>query len=187
MALRHGHEDAAASVRILRQQKDFFFASDPSSPLPEGLRASFKGLDYFPYVPAFRLRVRLLKYPTPEPIVLATSKGVPRNMVKYGRFEFEIDGVRQNLDAYRSVSAGGHRLEDRSLFVPFRDATSGKETYGAARYLDLEEDPSGEQILDFNLAYNPYCAYSDNYVCPFPPRENWLTVPIIAGEKNFPR
>ena len=74
----------------------------------------------------------------------------------------------------------------RKLFVPFRDATSGKESYGAARYLDLEDEPSGEYVLDFNLAYNPYCAYSDDYVCPFPPKENWLTAPVRAGEKAFP-
>ena len=80
----------------------------------------------------------------------------------------------------------GHHHEDRSLFVPFRDATSGKETYGAARYLDIEERQADDYVIDSNLAYNPYCAYSDDYVCPFPPQENWLTVPIRAGEKAFP-
>ena len=70
--------------------------------------------------------------------------------------------------------------------LPLRDATSGKETYGAARYLDIEQRPTDEYVIDFNLAYNPYCAYSEDYVCPFPPRENWLSVPIRAGEKNFP-
>ncbi len=75
---------------------------------------------------------------------------------------------------------------DVSLFVPFRDATSGKESYGADRYLDIEQHPGDEYVIDLNLAYNPYCAYSDDYVCPFLPRENWLAVPIRPGEKNFP-
>ena len=107
-------------------------------------------------------------------------------MIRVGWLEFEIDGTKQRLAAYQAVLQPGHHHEDRSLFVPFRDATSGKETYGAARYLDIEEKPAEEHVLDFDLAYNPYCAYSDDYVCPFPPRENWLTIPIRAGEKNFP-
>lgn len=173
-------------MRILRAEKDHFFREDPRSPIPAHLRASFRGLEYFPFDPRYRLKVRLWKYPDPVPVVLATSKGVPRNMARYGFFEFEIEGVKQRLDAYKSVAPPGHHHEESSLFVPFRDATSGKESYGAARYLDIEEDPSGEHVLDFNLAYNPYCAYSDDYVCPFPPQENWLTVPIRAGEKDFP-
>ncbi len=70
-----------------------------------------------------------------------------------------------------------------TLFIPFRDATSGKETYGAGRYLEVEVNPSGRYVLDFNLAYNPYCAYSDLYICPLPPGENWLRVEIRGGEK----
>jgi len=184
--MRHSHEDYVTSLELLRKEKDHFFRTDPQSPIPAELRGDFRGLDYFPPDPRYRLRVRLVKLPNPEPVTLTTSKGVPRPMVRYGYFDFEIDGVKQRLYAYKPVAPPGHHHEDRSLFIPFRDATSGKETYGAARYLDLEEDPSGEHVLDFNLAYNPYCAYSDDYVCPFPPRENWLTVPIRAGEKNFP-
>jgi len=107
-------------------------------------------------------------------------------MVRIGFFEFEIDGTKLRLAAYKSVPPPGHRHEDHSLFVPFLDATSGKETYGAARYLDLEDRRTDDYVLDFNPAYNPYCAYSDAYICPFPPQENWLAVPIRAGEKNFP-
>jgi len=72
-----------------------------------------------------------------------------------------------------------------TLFIPFKDATSGKETYGAARYLEIEETEVGIFLVDFNKAYNPYCAYSEAYSCPFPPRENWLEVAIKAGEKKF--
>src|SRR6059058_5092826 len=89
----------------------------------------------------------------PQRVVMATSKGVPRDMVRIGFFEFEIDGTKLRLAAYKSVPPPGHRHEDNSLFVPFRDATSGKETYGAARYLDIEERPTDDYVLDFNLAY----------------------------------
>ncbi len=176
----------ARDVELQRKEKDYYFRSDPDSPIPADVRGKMKGLVYFPPDLKYRLHVRLVELPAPEPVTLATSKGIPRPMVRYGHYDFEIDGVPQRLYAYRSSPQPGHHHEDASLFVPFRDATSGKESYGAARYLDLEVQPSGEYVLDFNLAYNPYCAYSDDYVCPFPPKENWLTVPIRAGEKSFP-
>ncbi len=178
--------DYARDLTAQRKEKDYYFASDPDSPIPPAIRGAFAGLVYFPPDPKYRLQVRLSKLPQPEPVTLATSKGIPRPMVRYGFFDFEIDGVKQRLFAFKAAPQPGHHHEDPSLFVPFRDATSGKESYGAARYLDIEESPSGEHLLDFNLAYNPYCAYSDDYVCPFPPKENWLAVPIRAGEKSFP-
>jgi uncharacterized protein (DUF1684 family) len=187
MSPPHSHEGYAESLEMMRREKDYFFREDPGSPIPWNLRPGFAGLAYFPPDPAYRLRVRLMKLPSPEPVTLATSKGVPRPMVRYGYFEFEMGGVKQRLYAYKPASQLGRQGGESSLFVPFRDATSGKESYGAARYLDIEEGPTEEHALDFNLAYNPYCAYSDDYVCPFPPRENWLTVPILAGEKSFPR
>jgi len=163
---RQSDETYVKDIEAMRREKDFFFKEEHESPIPHGLRDKFSGLAYFPVDP--------------------TSKGIPRDMVRVGTFEFEIDGTKQRLAAYKAVPQAGHHHEDRSLFVPFRDATSGKESYGAARYLDIEEQPADKYILDFNVAYNPYCAYSDDYVCPFPPRENWLTAPMRAGEKNFP-
>lgn len=185
MAGTPADQDYVKSIELMRHEKDHWLRTDPHSPLPGSARATFEGLGYFPADSHYRFRVMLRRYPTAEPVVLATSKGVPRQMVRYGYFEFELDGGTHRLDVYKVAPAPGHHHEDRNLFVPFRDATSGKETYGAARYLDIEEDASGEHVLDFNLAYNPYCAYSEDYVCPFPPRDNWLTVPIRAGEKNF--
>jgi uncharacterized protein len=183
---QRSEEEYIKQVEAVRREKDFFFKEDEDSPIPHQLRHSFSGLAYFDVDPKYRVRARLVKDPNPQRVVLATSKGIPRDMIRAGVFEFEIEGTKQRLAAYKSVSQPGHHHEDRSLFVPFRDATSGKETYGAARYLDIEEQPTDEYVLDFNVAYNPYCAYSDDYVCPFPPRENWLTVPLRAGEKNFP-
>ncbi len=179
-------EEYARDLGLQRKEKDYYFQTDPDSPIPPEVRGRMKGLEYFPPDLKYRLPVQLTKLPAPEPVTLATSKGIPRPMVRYGAFDFSIDGVKQRLYAYKSAPQPGHHHEEASLFVPFRDATSGKESYGAARYLDLDEVPSGAYVLDFNLAYNPYCAYSDDYVCPFPPRENWLAVPIRAGEKAFP-
>jgi uncharacterized protein len=175
----------AKRIEIERREKDHFFKEHPQSPIPWALRERFTGLAYFPPDPKYRLKVKLHRYPKPERVVMATSKGVPRDMLKWGDFEFTIDGQTRRLQAYKSIPTPGEYQEE-SLFVPFRDATSGKESYPAARYLDLPLSPTDEYLLDFNLAYNPYCAYSDDYVCPFPPPENWLDIRIEAGEKNFP-
>jgi len=173
-------------IEAMRREKDSFFKEDDDSPIPRRTRETFSGLAYYPVDPKSSVRARLVRDPNPKRVILATSKGVPREMIRIGVFGFEIDGSRHTLAAFTSVPQPGHHHEDRSLFVPFRDVTSGKETYGAARYLDIEERPTDEYLVDFNLAYNPYCAYSEDYVCPFPPQENWLSVPIRAGEKAFP-
>jgi uncharacterized protein (DUF1684 family) len=90
---------------------------------------------------------------------------------------FEVRGEAVSLALYDSGHPG--------YFLPFRDATSGKASYGAGRYLDIEPNSDGTVTIDFNLAYNPFCAYNDAYSCPLPPTENWLQVPIEAGEKDF--
>jgi uncharacterized protein (DUF1684 family) len=114
---------------------------------------------------------------------MVTSTGSYAEYLRYGYFEFQIDEKGLRLQAYKQLhTAPGH---GERLFVPFRDGTSGRDSYGAARYLDVMELAGDEYVLDFNLAYNPYCAYSENYVCPFPPAENALEVEIRAGERKF--
>jgi uncharacterized protein (DUF1684 family) len=184
-APKSSEDDYVNQVEMERREKDHFFGGHPQSPIPFVLRDLLSGLAYFPPNPKYRLKAKLHPYPKPEPVVMPTSKGVPRDMVKWGYFEFTIDGQTRRLQAYKSAPGPEERVE-ASLFIPFRDATSGKESYGAARYLDLEPSTADEYELDFNRAYNPYCAYSDDYVCPFPPRENWLDLRIEAGEKDFP-
>jgi uncharacterized protein (DUF1684 family) len=106
-----------------------------------------------------------------------------RDALRYGYFEFDAGGKMCRVQVYRTIEniqAGG-----RELFIPFRDATSGQETYGAGRYLDLRENTTGAYELDFNKAYNPYCAYTETYSCPVPPAENTLPIPIPAGEKTY--
>ncbi len=111
------------------------------------------------------------------------TQGNERELLRWGEFRFKITDTDCRLQAYKNSP------EEERLFVPFRDATSGKETYGAGRYLDLETEKhqtsEGKWVLDFNEAYNPWCAYSKDYACPFAPPENWLKVPIYAGEKDY--
>ncbi|MDV3243822.1 MAG: DUF1684 domain-containing protein [Nitrososphaerales archaeon] len=168
-----------ALVRF-REEKDELLRNDPDSPLGHGNHGVFGGLRYFDPDPALRFESKLQRYQTTEGVIMTTSKGTRQLFNKVGYFELLIGGSPARLQAYQSAER-----VDPSIFIPFRDATSGSESYGAARYLDLEVEHNDEYAVDFNYAYNPYCAYSEDYVCPLPPRENWLTVPIRAGERKY--
>lgn len=163
-----------------REAKDAAFRSGSQSPIPAAGRADFAGLSYYPVDPALRFSVQLQRYEIAAPVRMGTNTGEIRDALHYGRFEFRAVGRDCRLEVYRMETAGAP-----SLFIPFRDATSGGETYGAGRYLDLAENTSGTYDLDFNRAYNPYCAYNPDYSCPLPPAENTLAVPIRAGEKMY--
>src|SRR2546422_11626343 len=139
----------------MRREKDHFFHEDPDSPIPWEFREKYRGLPYFPRNPKYRVTVKLHRYPKPEPVVLATSKGVPRNMLKVGYFEFTIDGQTRRLQAYKSIPKAGESNDD-SLFVPFRDATGGKESSPAGRCLDRPRTTNAGDGLTFNLGANPY-------------------------------
>jgi uncharacterized protein (DUF1684 family) len=116
-------------------------------------------------------------------VEVGDTAGYTRKLLRWGEFRFAVEDSACVLQAYR------HDADQEGLFVPFRDTTCGRESYGSGRYLDLEPlhhlTPSGEWILDFNQAYNPWCAYGDSFSCPFVPPENWLSVPIHAGEKSY--
>src|SRR6266511_3482307 len=161
----------------LRKEKDLFFRTELDSPIPPEQRAAFKGLNYYPPEKGYRVSGQLERFDKPEPVLIATSTGSRQSYLKYGTLKFEVKGRRLQLIVYKSA-------EDpfaRPLFIPFSDETSGSETYGAGRYLDLEEQGGDDYDLDFNFAYNPYCAYNDRYTCPIPPRENRLPIRITAG------
>lgn len=167
-----------------RNEIDQFMEFHPQSPLDEEQLANFNGLAYFEPNEALIIETAVERFPSTEPMIeMETSTGDVRPYRRWGRITFEVDGAAANLTIYSDIY--GHEF-----FLPFRDATSGQETYGAGRYLDnhrpgLWDLGNGRFKLDFNYSYNPYCAYSRYYSCPLPPRENWLSVPVRAGEKNF--
>jgi len=171
-----------SELQEFRRAKDDFFRDDPRSPLMPEQRQAFEGLVYFPEDPRLVIDAPLETQGVDrdERIVMPTTTGDAQVYRRAGVVRFEVDGEPAQLTLY--ASEGMH-----DLFVPFRDATSGKETYGAGRYLEVEPPgPEGHVIVDFNYAYNPYCAYNPNWSCPIPPGENWLAVPIRAGERSFP-
>jgi uncharacterized protein len=168
-------------VDSLRREKDQFFKNDLDSPILPEERPAFRGLVYYPPDPNFSITARLTRLDKLEPVSISTSTGIDQAYLKYGTLSFNIGGVNVQLVVYKST-------EDPyapSMFVPFSDETSGFETYESGRYMDLEESGSDYYELDFNLAYNPYCAYNSQYTCPIPPKENKLPVKILAGEKKY--
>jgi len=165
-----------------REQKDIFFKKHMQSPIPIEHRQQFEKLQYYPPDPNFRFELKLQEHDDKKSMQIEDTKGNIREFLRWGEFQFKVGNESCTLQAYKSNS------EEERLFIPFRDVTSGKETYGAGRYLDLDlgdHTANGDWSLDFNKAYNPWCAYSENYACPFVAPENWLKIPIYAGEKNI--
>jgi len=159
-----------------RKAKDDFFRSDPQSPLTREQRSTFKGLRYFPEDPALDLKVNLEAFPDRKRVNIMTNTGDAQSYIRLGRFDFTIGGETASLTVYAN---------EHGYFLPFADSQAGKETYGAGRYLEPEELPDRRLKVDFNLAYNPYCAYNENWSCPITPPENRVMVPIRAGEMTY--
>ncbi len=159
--------------------KDEFMARHPESPFVAG-RVPFHDLRYFPPSTKYRVRAVLRRAAAPEEAYLRTNRDGQAVMRYLGDLTFALDGRSLTLGVYHAGEGVG-----TSVFVPFRDRTSGDESYGPGRYLTLELNESDEYELDFNRAFNPYCAYTDDYECGFPPAENDLPVPIRAGEKAW--
>jgi len=164
-------------LQQFRAQKDEFLRRHPQSPLPHEVRHDFTGLPYFDANDDLVLELDV-KPGDNSPVTIATSDGQERTYQRAGTITLEIDDTEAQLTL---LSTPGHD----GYFLPFRDSTSGKETYGAGRYLDLPPAHHDKIVVDFNYAYSPYCAYSDHYSCALPPVENWLQIPIEAGEKTF--
>jgi uncharacterized protein (DUF1684 family) len=175
-------DDAHRAWTLWRDTRDELFRTHAQSPLPPASRTGFRGLPYFEYDPAFRV-LAAAEPADPERREIATSGEEPYAFTRFGRARFELHGQWLGLDLYWLEGYGG------GVFLSFADATSGRETYGACRYLldtvkgaDLG-DVGGRLVLDFNFAYNPSCAYDPRWVCPLAPPGNRLAVPVTAGER----
>jgi uncharacterized protein (DUF1684 family) len=174
-----------------RRRRDELFRMHPQSPIAAA-RDSFSGLRYFAPDPAYRVAARFERDPTPE--ILDIDTGGPDGVIRYeraGKLRFELQGQPCSLTVLSLIAYGG------GLFVPFRDGTSARETYGGGRYLFdtakdtdglcLEVDPASDEVtIDFNYAYNPSCAYSPEWACPLAPPENKLELEVRAGELSYP-
>ena len=173
------------SAREFQVELDKEYADPKTSPLDKKDRKEFKGLDFFEIDPDFIVQAEFVRTPAESPFTMPTSTDRLPVYVKYGELYFSLKGKDLKLNLYQNQEL----IQDPDyfdyLFLPFTDLSNGKSTYGGGRYIDFRIPESSEVILDFNKAYNPYCAYSGNYSCPIPPQENNLEVEIIAGVKAF--
>ena len=171
-----------AQIDKEREERDRFMKTSPDSPFA-GNPKSYKGLNYFPADIRYKVTATLTPIKESQPVVLSTSDGKEQHYLPYAYASFDFDGFSNQLLILENMEQGPER---GTLFLPFGDGTSAGETYGAGRYLDVAKIPGNNTItLDFNKAYNPYCAYDANFSCPFPPAENLLRPSIRAGEKSY--
>lgn len=167
----------------LRKAKDEEFKSSLYSPFNQDVKVHFAPLKYFDVDPAFKFKSKLFEFDSKDTIKVLGTKGEERKAVRYGFLKFIFDRKEYKVNVYKGWTEDGQEYYS----IWFTDKTTGQETYGVGRYLDFELSPSKEftYTIDFNLAYNPYCAYSAAYSCAVPTKEDYLDFEIKAGEKNF--
>lgn len=166
----------ASRLKQERIAKDKFFKEDGQSPIEK--KSEFKGLAYFEIDNTFKVTAELILDKTEQKYAIATTDNKADTLIKFGVVKFNMGGKLNQLTLFKTENS-------KLFFLPFRDLTSGKQTYGGGRYLDVPQSDmlANKVVLDFNLAYQPYCAYNYTYICPVPPIENALNIEITAGEK----
>jgi len=175
-----GSEDPESyreEITELREETDRFMRYAEDSPFHDA-DTEYTGLKFFPPDLTYKIAGRFTPAEEPEIVKLQTNDGKTQEFLTYGHASFTLNDTTSRVLVLENV-------EEEKLFVPFGDATSAGETYGAGRYLDVTHHGGKTIVLDFNKAYNPYCAYVSSFTCPLPPRENLLTVAIRAGEKSY--
>ena len=172
-------EDYVATISASRAAKNESFRNDKDSPIPADKKNTLLPLAYFPIDESYAVPASLEPSADRSRIQVPTSTGKIRDIERVGTLKFTLKGQPLRLTAFVELD----NPQANRLFVPFSDLTSGAETYPAGRYMELDPTPTGIYVVDFNIAYHPYCYYSPEYDCPYPPKENRLTVPIRAGEK----
>jgi uncharacterized protein (DUF1684 family) len=174
--------DPASLVREYRAGWDATMRDPHQSPLKPEERARFHGISWFPIQPAYRVTARFAPTPGRKTLQMRTSTGETRTYFKIGALTFTLQRTPCRLFAYEEA---GQTEGNTSLFIPFTDATSGHESYAGGRYLEVPLGKGHAVTLDFNMAYNPYCAYTHGFSCPIPPRENHLAVAVKAGARAY--
>lgn len=172
------------SVSEFQEELNKAFSDSVKSPLAEEERATFDGLPFYPANPDLRVEARYKRI-AGKVVEIPTTTGRTARYQPYGLLNFDLKGKPFELTVFRTVAFPSNQVEEKKvpLFLPFTDLTNGDDTYGGGRYIDIEEQEGSKWVLDFNQAYNPYCAYNDKYSCPIPPKENHLEFRIEAGVK----
>lgn len=166
-------------IEAQRIEKNHEFKTSDDTPLTEEQKELFTELRYFPVAEKYKVKAELQKNPREQKIKIAITDGTQREYLIFGNAHFHLEGKELDVTVYAPVDK-----EDDYLFIPFYDETSADQSYGGGRYVEPELIDGGTLEIDFNTAYNPYCAYNHTYRCPIPPQDNNLKVAILAGEKN---
>lgn len=169
------------NIQKQRDRQYKFLRFNIESPLEEEQRKELKELVYFPIDINYRVRAKMVPVEDRKMIDLPMTDGSVEKYLKHSFAEFELKGKKHRLLLLQSAKESDKRV----FFLAFADGTSGEETYGGGRYINLRQDGKNSISIDFNLAYNPYCAYNPDFACPLPPKENILEIPIRAGEKDY--
>ena len=180
----HGSE-IIKEVLLFQEELNEEYRNPETSPLPDRYMKDFDGLEYFPPDTNFRVEAKLIKTPDALPFMMATTTDRETKEVVYGIVRFSLNGEKHELEVYQNQEEVLDEEYRDYLFLPFLDQTNGEETYAGGRYIDLSI-PAGDRIvIDFNKAYNPYCAYNKKYSCPIVPKVNMLETKVRAGVKAF--
>lgn len=161
------------------------FKDATKSPLKDKDRKKFKGLDFFKFDSTYVVKAAFVRTPEERVFKMKTTTDRLPEYVKYGILTFELDGKSYQLNVYQNQNLINKPGFENYLFLPFLDNTNGDSSYGGGRYIEMRIPESESVIIDFNTAYNPYCAYNEKYSCPIVPRENYLDLDIRAGVKAF--
>ena len=172
-------QDYAVKTAAERAAKDENFTNAANSPVPADKKAALLPLSYFPIDEGYAVPATLVPAADRTRLQVPTSMGALREIERVGTLRFTLKGQPLKLTAFIETD----QPKVNRLFVPFSDLTSGAETYAAGRYMELDPTPTGIYVVDFNVAFHPYCYYSPEYDCPYPPAENRLTIPVRAGER----
>jgi uncharacterized protein len=164
-----------------RERQFKFIRFNIESPLTEEQKKDFKSLTFYEINPSYRVKARLVPIESKKVREVPLTDGSKEKYIEHSFAEFELGGKTNKLLLLQSIK----ETDMRNFFLAFADETSGRETYGGGRFLNVRQDGKNSITIDFNLAYNPYCAYNPDYACPLPPKENLMTIAIEAGEKNY--
>ena len=178
-------KDSLFSSKAYQAHLNEEFANKETSPLTDKDLKSFKSLDFFEINDKYRVEAKFVKTESAEPFMMSTTTDRQSLYVKYGEINFTLNNEEFKLNVYQSQRLLTDPKYKDYLFIPFTDLTNGETTYNGGRYLDFKIPNSTNVIIDFNKAYNPYCAYNGIYSCPIPPEENNLSIKIEAGVKQY--
>ena len=181
--ISQSNDDLIKEIKDFQTEQNEHYLNKETSPLKKKERRHFEGHLFHPIELSYRVQAIFREFDNKDTLVMKTSANTEKVYLRFGILSFHIGEVRCELVAYQNVKWSKKEGYENDLFVPFRDETSGKESYGGGRYLDIKIPSKESIILNFNLAYNPYCAYTEGWFCCLPPLENTLKVEINAGLK----